>query len=60
MKKAIEWNGELYDSYYSLFYDLSKEGKTPCPHWEGDEDYPLEKFILTEVMKLEITERKIR
>ena len=60
MKKAIEWNGELYDSYYSLFYDLDKEGKTPCPHWEGDEDYPLEKYILTEVMKLDIKERKIR
>lgn len=59
MKKVIELNGELYDNYYSLFYDLAKEGKTPCECCDEDEEFPLEKYILTEIMKLEITERKI-
>ena len=60
MKKVIEWNGEIYDSYASLFHDLAREGKTPCPYWDDNEYNPLEKYILTEVMKLEIKERPVR
>ena len=62
MKKVIEFEGKLYDSYWSLFYDLDKEGKTPCKSMgeDPDEEYTLEKYILTEIMKLEIQERKVR
>ena len=61
MKKIIEFEGKLYSNYWSLFYELEKESKTPCKSMGGDDDeeYPLEKYILTEVMKLEITERKV-
>lgn len=59
MKTIIEFDGKFYDNYANLFYDLDKAGKTPCPHWEGDEEYPLEKYILTEIMKLKIQEYQV-
>lgn len=60
-KKVIEFEGKLYDNYWSLFYELEKEGKTPCKSMgaDDDEDYPLEKFILEGVMKLDIKEHKV-
>lgn len=62
MKKVIRYEGKLYESYWSLFYDLDKEGKTPCHEMceDPEEEYPLEKFILTKVMKLDIQEEQVR
>ncbi len=59
--KVIRYDGKLYDNYWSLFYELEKEGATPCKSMgsDDDEEYPLEKFILKEVMKLEIQEEKV-
>lgn len=61
IKKVIKYDGKLYESYWSLFYDLDKAGKTPCHGMCEDleEDYPLEKYILKEVMKLDIQEEPV-
>jgi hypothetical protein len=61
MKKkiAIEYKGELYDSWWSLFYDLEQAGQLPKEIDTADE-YPLEKYILQEIMKLDAKERPVK
>lgn len=61
VKKVIRYEGKLYESYWSLFYDLDKAHKTPCHEMceDPNEEYPLEKFILKEVMKLDIQEELV-
>lgn len=61
LKKVIKYNGELYESYWSLFYDLNQAGKTPCHEMceDPEEEFPLEKYILTEIMKLDIQEEQV-
>ena len=57
MKKkiAIEYKGELYDSWWSLFYDLEQAGETPKEIDTADE-HPLEKYIIQEIVKREAKE----
>ena len=55
----IEYNGELYENWGSLFYELGKMGKTPKEIDEAS-DFPLEKYIIQEIMKLDIKERPVR
>ena len=61
MKKkiAIEYKGELYDSWWSLFYDLEQAGEIP-KEIDTSDDYPLEKYILQEIMKLDAKERPVK
>ena len=59
MNYVIEFEGKLYKSWWNLFYELEKDKKLP----EGvntDDDGSLEKFIITEVMKLDAKERPIK
>lgn len=59
MNCVVEFEGKLYKNWWSLFYELERDKKIP----EGintDDDYSLEKFIITEVMKLDAKERPIK
>lgn len=61
MKKkiAIEYKGELYESWWSLFYDLEQAGAIPKEIDTADE-YPLEKYLIQEIMKLDAKERPVK
>ena len=61
MKKkiAIEYKGELYESWWSLFYDLEQAGLIPKEIDTSDE-YPLEKYLIQEIMKLDAKERPVK
>ena len=61
MKKkiAIEYKGELYESWWSLFYDLERAGETP-KEIDTEDEYPLEKYILQEIMTVDAKERPVK
>ena len=58
-KVAIEYKGELYDSWWSLFYDLEQAGETP-KEIDASDEHPLEKYIIQEIMKLDAKERPVK
>jgi hypothetical protein len=57
-EKVIEYQGELYESWWDLFHVLEEEGK--LPQEISDNAYSLEKYILLYVMKLDAKERPVK
>lgn len=61
-KKVIEYEGKLYESYYTLFNALAKAHKLPEGAEEDFDDpelYQMERFIITKVMGLEVAEKEV-
>ncbi len=59
MNCVIEFEGKLYKTWWSLFYELERDKKIP-EEIDPDNEYALEKYIITEVMKLDAKERPIK
>lgn len=57
-ESVIEYQGELYESWWDLFHVLEEEGK--LPQEIGDNAYSLEKYILLSVLKLDAKERPVK
>ena len=58
MNTVIEFEGKLYKNWWSLFYELERDGKTPS-EIDSECDYALEKYLIKEIMKLDAVERPI-
>ena len=57
-ESVIDYQGELYESWWDLFHVLEEEGK--LPQEISDSAYSLEKYILLYVMKLDAKERPVK
>ena len=57
-ESVIEYQGELYESWWDLFHVLEEEDK--LPQEISDNAYSLEKYILLYVMKLDAKERPVK
>ena len=56
---VIEYNGKLYKNYYNLFEEVTDFGEN-LEGWDNEYIYAMERWIITHVLKLQVTEHKVQ